>query len=226
MAAGGMSATLGSDLAQRTATALILLVVAGLAVWAGGVAFAALIAVAGLVVAWEIDRMGAPAARPKRLLMAALWIAPAEAAAWLLRDTGLTALIFPIAIVIAADIGAYAAGRTFGGPKLAPRLSPSKTWSGLAGGLLGGLATGGALFASGLAPAAFAGPVAAASAALIVAATSVAGDLAESHLKRKAGVKDSGRLLPGHGGVFDRIDGLLMALPVFGLILWAMGGPA
>jgi phosphatidate cytidylyltransferase len=121
-----------------------------------------------------------------------------------LRDT-----LFLVAVIWATDIGAYLAGRLLGGAKLAPRISPGKTWSGSAGGLLiGGLA--GALVASGghgIAPRAL-------GAALLLSLCAQAGDLLESAIKRKLGVKDSGRTIPGHGGLFDRLDGFLAAAPV------------
>lgn len=120
-------------------------------------------------------------------------------------------LVFWVLIVTwATDIFAYFAGRAIGGPKLAPRISPNKTWAGLLGGILGATIAGaivaqlfqmGALFL-------IAGPAMAIAAQL--------GDLYESSVKRRAGVKDSGTILPGHGGVLDRVDGLL---PVAVLVL-------
>ena len=105
----------------------------------------------------------------------------------------------------ATDSGAYAAGRLFGKHLLAPRVSPKKTWEGYIGGLLAGVATGallGALLpALGLWPAVLAGA--------LIGALSVLGDLIESMIKRQAGMKDSGALIPGHGGMLDRIDSLL-----------------
>lgn len=122
-------------------------------------------------------------------------------------------LLVALAIVWAADSGAYFAGRRFGRRKLAPRISPNKTVEGALGGLLAGVAVAvlGAWFA-GAAPAQW--PVVALTAVAAVA-FSVVGDLFESLLKRHVGAKDSGDLIPGHGGVLDRIDGLLPALPVF-----------
>lgn len=124
---------------------------------------------------------------------------------------GRIAVFFVVLIVWASDIGAYVAGRLFGGPKLAPALSPAKTWSGAAGGLVaamivgaavsGHVTAGMALFAGGL------------------AVVCQAGDLLESAMKRHVGVKDSGRLIPGHGGLLDRLDGLLAAAPVAALVV-------
>jgi len=128
-------------------------------------------------------------------------------------------LLLVWAMVAAADVGAYFAGRAFGRHKLAPRVSPGKTWEGVIGGALFALAVaqvGALLLALPL--------VATALLAAVVIAASVVGDLTESLFKRHAGVKDSGHFLPGHGGILDRIDGLVAALPfyVVGLHLWSM----
>lgn len=127
-------------------------------------------------------------------------------------------LLTALAIVWAADSGAYFVGRTFGGRwfggrKLAPRISPNKTFEGLVGGVVTGMIVGivFALFAG----AGTSQLPAVALVALVTVLFSVVGDLFESLLKRHAGVKDSGHLIPGHGGVLDRIDGVLAALPVF-----------
>jgi len=111
----------------------------------------------------------------------------------------------------------YFAGRSIGGPKLAPRISPSKTWAGLAGGVLAALILGFLLHRFGGLPI----QLAAASGVLAVAAQ--LGDLLESHMKRRAGVKDSGTLLPGHGGVMDRLDGVATAAPLAALLYLMLG---
>lgn len=125
---------------------------------------------------------------------------------------GLQATLFLVVVIWSTDIGAYLAGRLFGGAKLAPRISPGKTWSGSLGGLLiGGLAGAGLMvYLNGAAGVA----VAALRAALLLSLFAQAGDLLESAIKRKLGVKDSGRTIPGHGGLFDRLDGFLAAAPV------------
>jgi len=123
-------------------------------------------------------------------------------------------LIWLFVLVWAADIGAYFAGRAFGANKLAPVVSPGKTWEGaLGGGLLALVLCGGALY---FLPAQIVPWLVIAT---LLAAVSVIGDLLESLVKRATGVKDSGTLLPGHGGVLDRIDSLLAALPLFALLL-------
>lgn len=140
---------------------------------------------------------------------------------WLrdLPDNGLSLFLFVLFAIWATDIGAYAAGRSIGGPKLAPRISPKKTWAGLIGGMAASALFGWLV--------ALAFGAARPDIALVVgAATAVvgqAGDLFESAVKRRYNVKDSGQLIPGHGGILDRIDGLLAAAPVLALFHAAVG---
>lgn len=132
---------------------------------------------------------------------------------------GFEAVLWLFAVVIASDVGGYFGGRLLGGPRLWPRVSPGKTWSGaLAGTGLAALA--GALF-SRWTTGTYVGEVVTVSAALALVAQ--AGDLAESALKRRFGVKDASRLIPGHGGALDRLDGLMAAALVAGAITFARG---
>jgi phosphatidate cytidylyltransferase len=137
---------------------------------------------------------------------ALLGLAPAGAG----EPRGAALAVLVLAIVAAADVGAYFVGRRLGRTRLAPAVSPGKTWEGVGGGLLAALAVtvaGAALL--GL-PLPLLVPV-----GISVAAISVVGDLAESMFKRQAGLKDSGALFPGHGGVLDRVDSLAAAIPLF-----------
>lgn len=134
-------------------------------------------------------------------------------------QAGLANVLFLVAIVWASDIGAYAAGRLVGGAKLAPGISPAKTWSGAAGGLVAALVVG-CLVAQALVPAA---PVPVLLVAAMLGIAAQAGDLLESWIKRRCHVKDSSHLIPGHGGLLDRVDGLLAAAPVGGLVALALG---
>jgi len=146
---------------------------------------------------------------------------PSLAIVWI-RDEpdGLAVLAWMLALVIAVDTGAYVAGRSIGGPKLAPRISPKKTWAGLAGGIIAALLIG-AIW-SFLLDLPHALPLILISGVLAV--VEQAGDLAESAFKRRFGVKDSSQLIPGHGGVLDRVDGLLAVSFVVGTAGWLLGG--
>jgi phosphatidate cytidylyltransferase len=157
-------------------------------------------------------------ARAFKLAAGTLAVVPAWCALGVIHGGGPAGhrwLLLAIAMVWAADTGAYFVGRRFGRHKLAPRISPNKTIEGLGGGLLAGLAV--ALAGAPLAGASLAQLPAVALVALLAVATSVVGDLFESLLKRHIGVKDSGHLVPGHGGILDRLDGVLAALPAFAL---------
>jgi phosphatidate cytidylyltransferase len=133
---------------------------------------------------------------------------------------GLIATIFLFAVVWATDIVAYFAGRAIGGPKLAPSISPKKTWSGSIAGLVA--AIGVAIAIAEVAP--LAGTVALAAVAVLLSVVAQGGDLFESALKRRFGAKDSGHLIPGHGGLMDRLDGFVTAATLAALIGLARGG--
>lgn len=157
-------------------------------------------------------------------MLGVLWLGlPCIAAVWLrqLPDVGLEAVLWVLVLVWASDSGAYAAGRGIGGPKLAPRISPNKTWAGLAGGVIGAAVVGAvAARTTGLG-----GVLELTVISAVLAAFSQVGDLAESALKRHFSVKDSGALIPGHGGILDRLDALLFVLPAAAILVWlSMGG--
>lgn len=150
---------------------------------------------------------------------AGMWIATGVVAVgftgialvWVRNDaSGLSITIWFLVAVWATDIAAFFAGRAIGGPKLAPSISPGKTWAGLIGGVLGSVAwsTGWALWTDAGQP----GTLAALGVAAAIFAQS--GDLGVSVVKRRFGAKDSGRLIPGHGGLLDRVDGVIGAAPI------------
>jgi phosphatidate cytidylyltransferase len=141
---------------------------------------------------------------------------PCLAFAWMRMDAGAHAVMWLLGAVWATDIGAYATGSTLGGPKLAPRISPNKTWAGLTGGIICA-ALWSILFTAWLhdAPALPVAVLLGATAAVVAQV----GDLGISIVKRRFGVKDTGKLIPGHGGVLDRIDGLLTTAPALALLL-------
>lgn len=133
---------------------------------------------------------------------------------------GFAAVLFLYAVVWGSDIGGFFAGRAFGGPKLAPAISPKKTWSGAIGGTIVAVAAAtsiAALFSIGK-------PVMIAVVALVLSIVSQCGDLFESWLKRRFDVKDASGLIPGHGGVMDRLDGFIFAVVAAAIIGVARGG--
>lgn len=246
MAAVEAPAARKSDLGVRTASALVMVAIAGIALWFGGLVWS-LFAVAAMVgVLWEWRCLVAGITRNpvKRGLSNAAGIAYVGFATWMLvalrvRPDGALNVLQIVSAVIATDVGAYFAGRTFGGPKVAPRISPSKTWAGL----IGGMIASGLIFAcwalyfsslmdsrlelSGLGPLsgdASSGVWGAAFGGALVAVIAQAGDFFESWMKRRAGVKDSSHLIPGHGGLFDRLDGLLAVSCVAGILLLLSSG--
>lgn len=250
------------DLRLRIASAVVMLVLGGTAVWMGGTVMAAMsVVLCGLMV-WELAAICAPERHeaahwigvaaaavlfavlelrslvPQAMLL--LLICPLVAAFWMQRERiifglygfaimltgygfvalreglgreeGFRMILWVLAIVVVSDISGYFVGRMVGGPKFWPKISPKKTWSGTAAGWVGALVVGLGFVLSGagwavlwLSPfIAFAGQM---------------GDIAESWIKRRSGIKDSSNLIPGHGGVLDRLDALIGAVL---LLLFAM----
>ena len=213
----------GGGRSAAAASALVVVVVASIAgATAAGVWIGVAIALGGAAAVWGLASRE-PGVAPLWMAAGSLWVAlPCVILLWLAESAGAgrATLLWVFAVVWATDIGAYAAGRTLGGPRLAPRWSPGKTWAGLGGGMvcaaLAGWATAVVL---GTAPAA----------ALVLASAGLAivdqfGDLAESVVKRRFGVKDASSLIPGHGGLLDRLDGLLAVIPVVALLTLIGGG--
>ena len=156
-----------------------------------------------------------------RLILGVLVLVPTAIALIYLRDMsqGYWLVMAIVLLVASADVGAYFAGRAFGKHKLAPAVSPGKSWEGVLGGIIAAVITMNFLLW-------FLGEpnfVMATLLAIPTALISVVGDLFESMLKRHRGIKDSGKLLPGHGGILDRIDGLVAAAPMFALVVIGAG---
>lgn len=165
--------------------------------------------------------------RPMPLLAASgtLYVGvPLIALLWLRHDAvyGMVSIFWLLAVVWATDTGALFSGRAIGGPKLAPSISPNKTWSGFVGGVVAAVSV--SVIAGLWFGVSSVIPVVALGAILSV--TSQLGDLLESAVKRYLKVKDSGNIIPGHGGIFDRVDGLLLAAPMLAGVYLMMGGGA
>ena len=192
-----------SELAVRTLTGAIMIVTALLAAYVGGDAFAILVAAAATVMFYEWTRIVRGWGVGWYVSGFFYSLLPALALLWVRERGGLDLLIWTFIVTWATDIGAYFAGRRFGKRKLAPSISPNKTQEGLYGGMLAATLCGGAwAFAAGLGKPLLAFPP-------LFAIAAQMGDLFESWMKRRAGIKDSGTWLPGHGGMLDRLDGLV-----------------
>ena len=192
-----------SELLVRTLTGVLLIAAALLAAVQGGNIFALVVAAIATLMFYEWTRLvrGWGAAWYISGFFYALL--PALALLWIRERAGLNLLIWVFIVTWSTDIGAYFAGRSFGKRKLAPKISPNKTVEGLVGGIAAATLLGGAwVFALELGKALLI-------CAPLFAVAAQAGDLFESGMKRRAGVKDSANWLPGHGGALDRLDGLV-----------------
>ncbi|PZT85971.1 MAG: phosphatidate cytidylyltransferase [Citromicrobium sp.] len=199
-----------------------MLTIAGVAMWLGGVWFDLFIALVALASLFEFGRLVLRAADKAGWRLAGwafglLYIAAATATLIVLP---VSVVLGVLAVVIATDTGAYFSGRSIGGPKIAPRISPSKTWAGLIGGMIAAGLVSFGFFYSNVGDRAFSimglGALAIGAGLAILAQC---GDFFESWLKRRARMKDSSNLIPGHGGILDRVDGLLPVAIAAG-ILW------
>jgi phosphatidate cytidylyltransferase len=200
-----------------TASGVAALAIAGICLIAGRIDAALIVLAIGLVAVALVS--------PERRNWTAtgfLYAAAAEIAAVLVRldsDNGFAALMFVLLVVWVTDIGGYFAGRGIGGPKLWPRVSPKKTWAGAVGGFVASLVIAASFAALGLGKT---------GALLLVAAflsiASQLGDLFESAVKRRFGVKDSSQIIPGHGGLLDRLDGFVAAVVVAAIFGVLRGG--
>lgn len=245
-----------SDLKVRAISAVVMVALAGTALWFGGLVWNLFVGAVALGVLLEWTRLVEGFSRSRIssaiwLIIGVLYVAGATLTLIHLRQPwagAQTLVLLPILAVVATDIGAYFAGRSIGGPKIAPKISPSKTWSGLVGGAVAatmavvvhqigffwyrfefihespgvGVIENLRLAMSGpntwrdiLTDALMIGP--------ITAVVAQSGDFFESWMKRRAGVKDSGSLIPGHGGLFDRLDGLLAVSAFYGIAMLPLG---
>jgi len=221
------------DLPVRLVSAAVLLVLTCAALAFGGMVLDAFIYAVALIGFAEMVRLVllATPSLPLRVGGIAAGAAYFGVAAAVMAGAGTFLLILVIGITVFTDTGAYFTGRAIGGPKIAPRISPSKTWAGLAGGMVAAAAWVfiwvwaidarlpwlSPRFELGL-NLSFENTFGGIALGALLAAVAQVGDFFESWLKRRAGVKDSSRLIPGHGGVFDRVDGLVAVAIVAGLI--------
>lgn len=230
-----------AELKIRTISGIILAAVAVTAIYAGGWLFYLLVLAAGILMAREFDKilgqkyivllcvifplllLNQPETSIKimllglagilflekpywNLLAAFLIYLPCQALVWIRETQGAYWVFWLASTVVATDIAAYFAGKRYGKRKLAPSISPHKTWEGAAGGLAAALGVGVAFGCF-----AYSG---------VISILAMLGDLLESKIKRVFGVKDSGNLIPGHGGILDRVDGFILAAPAAALILY------
>ena len=220
-----------SDLPKRAISALVMLAIAGAALWLGGPVLTGFIWLVALIGFGEFVLLVLKATRKPVWRIASLLAGAAYfgTAARVMASLDLYYLLAPIGVVIFTDTGAYFTGRAIGGPKIAPRISPSKTWAGLFGGMFFaavwlGVVAGAFFYTAGyhdwseLIDIAWDDVTGAALVGAVLAVVAQAGDFFQSWLKRRAGVKDSSKLIPGHGGVFDRIDGMLAVALVVGVL--------
>jgi phosphatidate cytidylyltransferase len=210
-----------ADLKVRMISAAVMLAVVGWEVWMGGVFYQIFVVLIALGLIWEwwglVSAIGQNGiTRAGLLVVGIVYVGLACYALIMLRSTPRD-LLAVMGCVIATDTGAYFAGRAIGGPKIAPRISPSKTWAGLGGGMLASAVFIVSLYEY-LGNYSGAGWLLLGLFGAVLAIIAQAGDFLESGMKRRAGVKDSGHLIPGHGGLLDRVDGLL-AVSVFMLLL-------
>lgn len=210
------SKTRFGELGVRAVSGLVLAVVVLAILWAGGFLFSILILLASLLMLREWDALTE--------LESSIWgfaglfyvAIPCASLLWL-RQLDFSLVLYVLFAIWATDIGAYFAGRIIGGAKLAPSISPSKTWAGLGGGMTAAGIVGGICHLFSPYPLTLWGAI---FFAMVLAVVAQGGDLFESWLKRRAGVKDSGTLIPGHGGILDRVDGLIFTIPLFAIMVY------
>jgi phosphatidate cytidylyltransferase len=221
---------ISENLKKRIISAGILAPIVLIIIVLGGAWFSTLIVLATVIMSFEWAGIVNSGKRPeideyerkKWMNYGILYVAIFSSSLLYLRnmESGFSAILFMLLVVWATDIAAYFTGRAIGGPKIYPKISPNKTWAGLAGGMfaagiIGAFASvfmhSGNVFTMFIL-------------GLCLAVISQAGDFLESWIKRKFGVKDSGTIIPGHGGVMDRVDGITTVAPAFAIIALIHGG--
>lgn len=214
-------------LGTRALSSIILAAIFLAAAWQGGFLFTWLIVLSALMMAREWNALVENEPVGWRLGGLLYVTVPCAALIWLRNvhfeadpEAGRALVLFTVLAVAMTDIGAYFTGRQIGGPKLAPAISPGKTWAGLGGGIVAAAIAGG--IASGFTPYPQSIFLCILMGALL-AILAQAGDLFESWVKRHVGAKDSGTLIPGHGGLLDRVDGLTLTVPAFAWCVWLSG---
>ena len=229
-----------TDLPVRAASAVVMVAVAGAAIWAGGAVFTGFLLLLGLGLLWEWWGLISKFA-PKLLARLAWMVFGLVYIGWALKvvqfllvhahpnNAAPFLFIVTVLMVVVIDVGAYFSGRKFGGAKIAPSISPSKTWAGLWGGMAAAalFAVLVVVFEKGRYPAmpdSSAWQMGAMGIVFAIAVTLIAqsGDFFESWLKRRAGVKDSGKLIPGHGGLLDRLDGHLLVFALLPFVIFVV----
>jgi phosphatidate cytidylyltransferase len=211
------------ELLLRAVSGLLMAAAAIFAAWWGGAVFAGFWIVAGALIFFEwVKIVWSSPYRILWIVVGILYAAVSALAPIALRashDFGLNTIIFLFAVVWTTDIAGYVVGRLIGGPKLWPAVSPKKTWSGAIGGLVGAVLFGSAVVHFSGIPVGWVALLAA-----VLSVVAQGGDLAESAIKRRFGVKDASHIIPGHGGVMDRLDGFIVAALLAVLVGLARAG--
>lgn len=239
--AGGEAPAKKSDLKLRVLSAIVMVAIAGGAVWSGGLVFSLFLVAIAAGLLWEWWGLVSKIARSgPGLILAALFgvayigwalrVAHYLWAEWHPNNFGPFLFVVTAVMVVLVDVGAYFAGRAIGGPKIAPSISPSKTWAGLFGGMAAAslFAVAVVAFEKMQAPRmpehhAWSMGLMGILFAVFVTVLAQSGDFFESWLKRRAGVKDSGHLIPGHGGLLDRLDGHLLVFAMLPVVVFLVG---
>ncbi len=222
--------TLSENLQTRIITGVVLAPVVLAIVAVGGWLCNVLILLVAIMIAMEWEGIVRTPQVPEKSLkslikwrvVGILYAALFGGAVLYLRNTdgGLGLVMYLLLVIWAMDTGAYFTGRFVGGPKIAPSISPKKTWSGLLGGLVASGMAGGAL-SFFMVDVTFIGVVLI---SIVLGFVSQVGDFVESWVKRQFGVKDSGTIIPGHGGVMDRVDSLVLGAPFLVVVSWLYNG--